>query len=479
MALSSGPRKRATTDEVVAVEQFNTVRAIHLAVVAALGGFLFGYDTAVINGAVTALRSDFSMGTGLTGFVVASALLGAAFGAWAAGKLGDRFGRIKVMVAAAVLFVVSAFGSGLAFGPVDLTIWRVVGGIGVGAASVIAPAYIAEISPASIRGRLGSLQQLAIVTGIFVALLVDTVLARIAGGAGEELWLGLDAWRWMFISLAVPGLAYGVLSLTIPESPRYLVAKGQPADARRVLGEVLTSGVDARIAEIQRTVDAEERTKSTFADLRGPTFGLKPIVWVGILLSVFQQAVGINVIFYYSSALWQQVGFSEADSLTITVITSVTNILVTLVAIAFVDKVGRRVLLLIGSAGMFVSLGTLAVVFGTAPVVDGAPVLGDAPGMIALVAANLFVVFFGVSWGPVVWVLLGEMFSNRIRAAALGLAAAAQWVSNFVISMTFPELADIGLALAYGIYTAFALVSFFFVAKFVKETKGRQLEDME
>ena len=465
----------ASTEE----ERFNTVRAIQLAVVAALGGFMFGFDTAVINGAVTAVREDFSMSSGLTGFVVASALLGAALGAWGAGRLGDRYGRIRVMVAAAVLFIVSAIGSGLATGPVSLTFWRVVGGLGVGAASVIAPAYIAEISPASIRGRLGSLQQLAIVVGIFIALLVDAMLARIAGGAGEDLALGLEAWRWMFISEALPGVVYGALSLTIPESPRYLVQKRQKARARTVLSQVLETGVDERIAEIERSVAAEERNDASFADLRGPALGLKPIVWVGIMLSVFQQAVGINVIFYYSSALWQQVGFSEADALTITVITSVTNIVVTLVAIGTIDRVGRRVLLLVGSAGMSLSLGTLATVFATARVEGGEPVLGDTAGIVALIAANLFVVFFGVSWGPAVWVLLGEMFSNRIRAFALGLAAAAQWITNFLISQTFPTLADIGLGVAYGLYTAFAVLSFLFVAKYLKETNGRQLEDMQ
>lgn len=464
----------ASTEE----ERYNTVRAVHLAVVAALGGFMFGFDTAVINGAVTAVREDFGMSSGVTGFVVASALLGAALGAWGAGRLADRFGRIRVMVGASALFVISAVGSGLATGPVSLTFWRVVGGIGVGAASVIAPAYIAEISPASIRGRRGSLQQLAIVIGIFLALLIDALLARSAGGAGEDLGLGLEAWRWMFISAALPGALYGALALTIPESPRYLVQKGQRDRARTVLAEVLETGVDARIDEISRSVAAEERTDASFADLRGPALGLKPIVWVGVLLSVFQQAVGINVIFYYSSALWQQVGFSEADALTITVITSVTNIVVTLVAIGTIDRVGRRVLLLIGSAGMSLSLGTLAAVFATARVEGGEPVLGDTAGMVALVAANLFVVFFGVSWGPVVWVLLGEMFNNRIRAFALGLAAAAQWISNFLISQTFPTLADIGLGVAYGLYTAFAVLSLLFVAKDVKETNGRQLEDM-
>jgi sugar porter (SP) family MFS transporter len=459
-------------------EEYDTGRALLLATVAALGGFLFGFDTAVINGAVTAVRDGFGMGAFLTGFVVSSALLGCVAGAYGAGWLADRQGRIRVMVLAAVLFLVSAIGSGLSFSPWDLIIWRVIGGLGVGAASVIAPAYIAEISPASIRGRMGSLQQLAIVTGIFIALLSDAYLARVAGGAGEEMWLGLEAWRWMFLAGVIPSLAYGLLSLQIPESPRYLVARGMVDKAREVLSQVLKTGIDERMSEIRRTVALEAR--SSFKDLKKPGGGLLPIVWIGIALSVFQQFVGINVIFYYSSALWQQVGFSEKDALTITVITSVTNIVVTLVAISVIDRIGRRILLLIGSAGMAVTLGTLAVVFGTAPLggPNNEPVLGHTAGIVALLAANLFVVFFGVSWGPVVWVLLGEMFNNKIRASALGLAAAAQWLANFTISTTFPKLADIGLAFAYGFYTFFAVLSFFFVAKFVKETKGRQLEDM-
>jgi MFS transporter, SP family, sugar:H+ symporter len=465
-----------TTTQVQPREDFRTARAVQLASVAALAGFLFGFDTAVINGAVTAVRNEFEMTALMTGFVVSSALLGCVAGAWLAGRLADRWGRIKVMVLAASFFTISALGSGLALGPWDLTFWRVVGGLGVGAASVIAPAYIAEISPASIRGRLGSLQQLAIVTGIFVALLSDYALAAAAGGAAEELWLGLAAWRWMFLSEILPAVAYGVLALGIPESPRYLVKKGLPEKAKEALGYVLKSGIDERIKEIARTVTIE--AKSSFSDLRGPVLGLLPIVWVGILLSVFQQFVGINVIFYYSSTLWQQVGFTEADALALTVLTSVTNIAVTLVAIALIDKVGRRALLLTGSIGMTVSLATMAYVFGTAPVVDGAPVLGDTSGTVALIAANLFVVFFGMSWGPAVWVLLGEMFNNRIRATALGLAAAAQWLANFVVSTTFPTLADLSLAVAYGLYATFAFVSFFFVFKFVPHTKGRQLEDM-
>src|SRR6185437_4842986 len=351
-----------------AAERYDIARAVLLAAVAALGGFLFGFDTAVINGAVLAIRDTFRIGAGLTGFGVASALLGCAVGAWLAGRLADRIGRIRVMVLAAALFLISAIGSGLAFSPWDLTLWRIIGGLGVGAASVIAPAYIAEIAPASIRGRLGSLQQLAIVSGIFVALLSDYFLATSAGSATNTLWLGLAAWRWMFITLAVPALAYGILALQIPESPRYLIFRGRTVEARAVLSQVLKSGVDNRIREISRTIIQD--TRSTFQDLRGPFLGLLPIVWVGILLSVFQQFVGINVIFYYSSTLWQQVGFTEADSLIITVLTSVTNIVVTLVAIAVIDKIGRRRLLLIGSAGMSVSLAMLAYVFGTARIVD-------------------------------------------------------------------------------------------------------------
>ncbi|WP_022922126.1 sugar porter family MFS transporter [Ornithinimicrobium pekingense] len=455
-------------------------KAVQLASVAALGGFLFGFDTAVINGAVGAMREEFEMGSVLTGFVVSSALLGCMVGAYLAGRLAERVGRIRVMVLASALFTVSAIGSGLAFGPWDMIFWRVVGGMGVGAASVIAPAYIAEISPASIRGRLGSLQQMAIVVGIFVALLSDYFLASVAGGSGEALW-GSVAWRWMFWAEVVPAVAYGVLALTIPESPRYLVSLGRVDEAREVLGRVMLRGIPERIKEIRRTVRQEAR--ASLSDLRGSAGKVLPIVWIGIGLSVFQQFVGINVIFYYSSTLWQAVGFTEDDALTQTVITSVTNIAVTVVAIALIDKIGRRVLLLIGSAGMFASLGTMAWVFATADRVQQGeqmvPVLSDSQGVVALVAANAFVVFFGMSWGPGVWVLLGEMFNNRIRATALGIAAAAQWLANFAISTTFPVMADLGLGVAYGFYTLCALLSFFFVLRWVPETKGRELEDME
>ena len=468
-----------TTEETGRADEtaYYLTKVIRLAAVAALGGFLFGFDTAVINGAVNAMRADFDMGAALTGFVVSSALLGCVAGAYAAGRLADRWGRLRVMFLASAMFTASAIGSGLAFGPLDMIVWRVVGGLGVGAASVIAPAYIAEISPAQVRGRMGSLQQLAIVTGIFVALLSDYALAEAAGGSGAPLWFGMDAWRWMFVAETIPAIAYGLLATTIPESPRYLMTLGREESARSVLRSVLTRGIDERISEIKRTIRRDKRT--SWSDLKRPGGGLLPIVWIGIALSVFQQFVGINVIFYYSSTLWQAVGFTESDALALTVITSVTNIVVTLVAIALIDRIGRRRLLMIGSTGMALSLGAMAYVFAQAPLVNGEPELQGASGPVALVAANLFVVSFGMSWGPGVWVLLGEMFNNRIRGTALGVAAAAQWLANFAISTTFPSMAELGLGFAYGFYTLAAALSLVFVIRFVPETKHKELEDMD
>jgi MFS transporter, SP family, sugar:H+ symporter len=456
-------------------------KVVMLSVAAAIGGFLFGFDSSVINGAVDAVEGQFSLSKFVTGFVVAIALLGCAVGAWYAGRWADRWGRTRVMLIGAVLFFASSLGAGLAFSVWDLAFWRLVGGLGIGIASVIAPAYIAEIAPASMRGRLGSLQQMAITIGIFVALLSDAFWANTAGGADHDI-LGLPAWRWMFLVGVVPSLVYGILAIQIPESPRYLVATGELKRAADVLRRFVgMSSPERKIEDIKRSLEREDRP--SMRDLRGSSFGLLPIVWVGIALSAFQQLVGINVIFYYSTTLWQAVGFSESDSFVITVITSVTNMAVTVVAILLVDKIGRRLLLLCGSAGMAVALGAMTVAFTQASMVKGAdgtlsPSLDGAWGPVALVGANLFVVSFGATWGPVVWVLLGEMFPNRIRGAALSVSAAAQWITNFLITTTFPPLAALSLVLAYGLYTAFAAISFFFVLWKVNETKGRELEDM-
>ncbi|WP_188827034.1 sugar porter family MFS transporter [Nocardia camponoti] len=458
-------------------------KVVRIASVAALGGLLFGYDSAVINGAVGAIQTEFEVDDAVLGFAVASALLGAAAGAMTAGRIADRIGRLKVMKIAAVLFLISAIGTGFAPDVWTLVIGRIIGGLGVGIASVIAPAYIAETSPAQIRGRLGSLQQMAIVLGIFLSLLVDYVLAHLAGGAGEVLWFGLEAWRFMFFSMMVPAIVYGILASTIPESPRYLVATQHIPEARKVLTMLFgEKNVDLTIGRIQHSLEGD--TKPSWKDLVKPDGGLYPIVWVGLMLSVFQQLVGINVIFYYSNVLWEAVGFGESSSFQISVFTSVVNIVTTIVAILLVDRIGRRPLLLVGSIGMTITLATMAVCFGTADQIANAdgelePHLTGAMGPIALVAANLFVVFFGMSWGPVVWVLLGEMFPNRIRGAALSLAAAGQWAANWAITVSFPSLKSFSLGFAYGMYAVFALLSLLFVARFVPETKGMSLEDME
>ncbi|MEI1374541.1 sugar porter family MFS transporter [Nostoc sp. UHCC 0926] len=455
----------------------NTFYVILIAGAAALGGFLFGFDTAVINGAVLSLEKAFNTSSWLTGLAVSLALLGSAVGAFFAGQIADRYGRVKAMVVASVLFTISAIGSGFAIGIWDFIFWRVLGGIGIGVASVIAPAYIAECSPTHLRGRLGSLQQLAIVVGIFIALLTDYFIATLAGSA-DSLLFGVAAWRWMFWTAVPPAVFYGMVAFTIPESPRYLVAKGREPEAANVLTKILGGDVLPKIEEIRQTVLQERQPK--FSDLLSRSGGLLPIVWIGIGLSVFQQFVGINIVFYYSSVLWRAVGFSEKDSLTTSVIAGAVNIITTLIAIAFVDKFGRKPLLILGSIGMTLTLGTMASIFGAAPLdAAGNPTLTGSAGTVALIAFNLYVFCFGFSWGPVVWVLLGEMFNNKIRAAALSVAAAIQWVANFVISTTFPPILQyFGLGSAYGLYTIAAATSFFFILFFIKETKGIELEDM-
>ncbi len=497
--MAHGPLPGAGDSGPVVEEKYHTGRVVRMAIVAALGGFLFGFDSAVVNGTVDALKTKFDIGDAI-GFVVAIALLGSAVGAWFAGTLANKYGRRRVMVIAAVLFLIAALGQAFPLGVLDLMFWRFLGGAGIGIASVIAPMYIAEIAPAQLRGRLGSLQQLAIVLGIFTTAVTNYLILNAASAGKPETnanntWIfGLEAWQWMFLVMVIPALVYGLLALTIPESPRYLVAIGKNEEAAEVLSRVLDGDQHAKVAEIEASLSGDHKPR--FSDLKGATLGLKPIVWVGIGLSVFQQFVGINVIFYYSNSIWASVGFEEDQAFLLTLITNTTNVVVTLVAISLVDRLGRKPLLLIGSAGMAVSLAVMAFVFGTAEkctqaLVDagqagclnadsiGTPYLTGAAGPTAVIAANLYVVFFGVSWGPVVWVLLGEMFPNRIRAAALAVGAAAQWVANFIVSVSFPSMSSIGLGFAYGVFTVMAVLSFFFVAKFIRETKGMSLEQMQ
>jgi SP family sugar:H+ symporter-like MFS transporter len=475
---AGAPRPRGA--QVTAAEGSTALGYISfLAGAAALGGFLFGFDSAVINGAVGGLQSAFHSSSAGTGFAVAAILVGCALGALAAGPCAERFGRRLVMLATAAVFAATAVWAAVAGAAWTFTIARLLSGLGVGAASVVCPAYIAEISPARLRGRLGALQQLGIVTGIFIALLSDQMLARAAGGAGQLLWAGLAAWRWMFLVEVAPALLFAVAVLAVPESPRYLVAVRREGAALAVLRRIEPATAEAEIAAIRATVRQDRPPR--LADVRGPAGGLLPIVWTGIGLAILQQLVGINSIFYYGSVLWQAVGFSAADALTINVATGLVNLVSTLVAMAFVDRVGRRPLLLWGSVGMAATLGTLAAVFATAGGgAGGRIVLPGSTGIVALLAANLFVFAFGVSWGPCVWILLGEMFPNRIRGAALALAVFAEWMANWLVTVTFPSaVASLGPAAAYGGYCLFAALSFVFVLRRVRETRGRSLEDMD
>jgi sugar porter (SP) family MFS transporter len=451
---------------------------IFITAAAAMGGFLFGYDSSVINGAVEGIRGKYDIGPAALAQVVAIALIGCAIGAATAGRIADRIGRIRVMRIAAVLFTVSAVGSALPFSLWDLALWRVIGGFAIGMASVIGPAYIAEVAPAAYRGRLGSFQQAAIVIGIAVSQLVNWGLLQAADGDQRGELLGVEAWQVMLGVMVVPAVLYGLLSFAIPESPRFLISAGRIADAKKVLRDVEGehADADARVAEIREHMRSEHR--STFKDLLGGRFGFAPIVWIGIGLSVFQQLVGINVIFYYSATLWQSVGVDPSSSFFYSFTTSIINIIGTVIAMLFVDRIGRRPLALIGSAGMAISLGLVAWAFSHKTGTGGDISLPGTEGAVALVGAHAFVLFFALSWGVVVWVFLGEMFPNRIRAAALGVAASAQWVANWVITASFPSLSDWNLSLTYVIYTAFAVLSIPFVLKFVPETKGKTLEEM-
>ncbi len=495
--ISTTPRSRLNLEHSVSNESSGAHLGFTLGIVtvAALGGFLFGFDTAVINGAVPVLNdmfmdpdSGFAAGLEISetsrnlwvGQSVALALIGAAVGAFLAGPVTNHIGRKKSMVIAAVMFLASAIGSGMPFTIFDFTFWRFLGGMAFGAASVIAPAYIAEVSPAKYRGRLASMQQLAIVIGIFVALMSNYMLVQFTENksAADPLW-GFAAWKWMFWIEAFPAALYGILAMMIPESPRYLVIQDRDNEARGVLTKVLGSGeADTKIKEIHESLSSEHKPK--LADILGPAL-FKKIVWLGIGLSVFQQFVGINVVFYYSNLLWQAVGFDESKALWLTVIGGATNVLTTFIAIALVDKIGRKPLLVFGSLGMMISLGIMAYVFQTSVDPNGVLDLTGAnagKGKIALVALNLFIVSFGASWGPIVWVMLGEMFSNQIRGAGLAVAASAQWGANYLISATFPLMLGISLGFAYGFYAVSALLSMLFVIFLIPETKGKELEAM-
>jgi SP family sugar:H+ symporter-like MFS transporter len=448
--------------------------------VATIGGFLFGYDSGAVNGTQEGLRQAFGLSDAGLGFTVGSLLIGCFIGAFLAGRLADLFGRRNVMMVTAVLFTIGALIQGFAHDHTLFVIARLMGGMAVGAASVLSPAYISEVAPASVRGRLTTLQQIMIIIGLTIAFVVNYFLAQSAGESTAAYWAGIEAWRWMYLMQAVPAVIFLVALIFIPESPRYLVSKGRDEKASQVLTSLYGSDVArGKLEEIRGTYAEDHRPR--LSDIKGNgLFGIRPIVWAGIMLAVFQQLVGINVIFYYGETLWKLAGVSEEAALQRNILSGVVSIAACIVTIMVIDKIGRKPLLLIGSAGMAVSLFAMAFAFNSGTLdATGQLQLTPNMGMVALIAANLYVIFFNGTWGPVMWVMLGEMFPNQIRGSALAVAGFAQWFANYLIAQTFPIMAAWSLTGSYLFYAISAAISFFLVQKLIHETRGKELEQME
>ena len=484
MVSGAGPTEIPVRPKSAEAGSYNSRFVLFISLIATLGGFLFGYDSGVINGTVEGLQTAFQSESVGTGFSVASMLLGSAVGAFFAGRLSDMFGRRAMLFVAAILFIISAFGSGIAGGTLSFVAYRIIGGLAVGAASVMAPAYISEIAPAAVRGRLTSIQQVAIIVGLTAAFLSNYFLAGASGSSLAPFWLGYETWRWMFWVELIPAFLFLVLLFFIPRSPRFDVVSDNKAGAMKTLTRVFNAErARVKVDEISRSLreDHKPQLSDVLADkLAGGGFIFKGLVWVGIGLAVFQQLVGINVVFYYGAVLWQSVGFTESDSLLINVASGALSIGAVMITLLTIDRIGRRPFLLFGSIGMAVTLAAVAYAFSTGSLdAAGDLQLSDRMGIVALVAANLYVIFFNMSWGPVMWVMLGEMFPNQLRGSGLAVAGFSQWIANFAITMTFPIfLVTIGLAAAYGIYAAFAALSVAFVWACVRETKGKELEEM-
>jgi len=463
-------------------EPGHALYVVLISCVATIGGFLFGFDSGVINGTVDGLQIAFRSDSVGTGFNVASMLLGCAVGAFFAGRLADRFGRRFIMRIAAVFFIASAWGSGISGGSAEFVFYRVLGGLAVGAASVLAPAYISEVAPAHYRGALATVQQVAIISGLFIAFVSNYIIAGAASSSVAEFWLGFEAWRWMFWIEILPASIFLIALFLIPESPRYLVLIRRRDEALAVLTRLNGDHAAAvKVEEIDASLAADHHRPKMADLLDAKTRRIRRIVWVGIGLATLQQLVGINVVFYYGAVLWQSVGFTESDALLINILSGGLSIAAVTCTILVIDRIGRKPILLIGSIGMAVTLAIVTYAFVNASVaVDGSLSLEGIYGPMALIAANAYVVFFNFSWGPVMWVMLGEMFPNQIRGTGLAVSGLAQWGSNFAITMTFPiMLAGIGLAGAYGFYTVCAVLSIIFVIKMVHETRGIELEDMQ
>ncbi|RLQ91375.1 D-xylose transporter XylE [Planomicrobium sp. Y74] len=445
---------------------------VGITLVATLGGLLFGYDTAVISGAESSLQTYFAESLGLSSFIhgltVSSALIGCIIGGLLSGYFSSKIGRKYTLIVAAFLFLISALGSAypefLFFTPGEPSIallatfnfYRIIGGIGVGLASAVAPMYIGEIAPPNLRGRLVSLNQFAIIFGMLVVYFVNWGIAR-----GETMeWLNEIGWRYMFASETIPAFLFFLLLLFVPETPRYLVSQHKEDKAMGILLKTYDATMaKATLYEIKNSFDNKKEKLFVYG---------KGIIFIGILLSIFQQFVGINVALYYAPRIFESMGAARDASLFQTIVMGLVNVIFTIIAIVTVDKVGRKPLLIIGSIGMAIGM------FGVAGLA-----LFEQIGIATLVFIIIYTASFMMSWGPVVWVLLSEIFPNKIRGQALAIAVAFQWAANYFVSSTYPAMMEVSGAMTYGIYGIMSILSGLFVWKFIPETKGKSLEELE
>jgi len=434
-----------------------------ITLVAATGGFLFGYDTAVINGANQYLKAHFSLNAVQEGIAGASAILGCIPGAMCAGFLSDRFGRRKVLFLCAILYALSGLLSAVPRTFFEFLAARFISGLGIGASSMIIPVYIAELAPAAKRGRLGSLFQLGIVLGIFLTLFLN---ARIQG-LGDEAWDTEQGWRWMLGAEVVPAILLIALLFFVPESPRWLLGIGRDAEAQRILESVGGAAhAQQEMAAVRAVVGAEE---GKFSELFHARFR-RPLI-IAVLLMAFSQFSGINAIMYYSTKIFATAGVAVKDSFTSSVIIGLVNVVFTFVAISLVDKAGRRALLLVGLAIQVVALGLVGWMFHN-----------GYSGLPLLLAILAYIGAFGMALGPIPWILCSEIFPTRVRGRAMSLATFVIWSSCYIVAQTFPMLNDnprIGPALTFWVYGACSLAGLIFVFSSVPETKGRSLEDIE
>lgn len=432
------------------------IYVVFVSVVAAIGGLLFGFDTAIIAGATRYLKDQFVLSSLQEGWAVSAVLVGCMFGAGSAGSISDRVGRKRFMLISAVLFFVSAAGCALPRTIGEFVIFRFIGGLGIGAASILSPLYIAEISPARVRGALVSVNQMAIVTGILLAYLVNWIFAGV----------GPSNWRWMFAAGALPAVVFFLLLTRVPESPRWLVKKHREEEALGVLGRVDSAQTAA--AEIRVIKETLALEKGSLAELFRP--GFRRALVIAIVLAVFQQITGINAVLYYAPRIFERAGFERMSAIGQSAIVGFVNMLFTLVAIALVDRVGRKPLLLTAAGGMGLSL----------VLIGGAFKLEAASGTLVLGLILLYIAFFAMAMGPIVWVIMSEIFPTRLRGSAMGIATVILWVSDFAVTLTFPVIADaLNESTAFWLYAAMCAIDFVFILLVLPETKGRTLEEIE